>query len=745
MSLLMLPTERHYPAKAAYRGGSIMSTIIAKFTTFDLLERAKQSPFKQFFLAPPLQYSGVIIHQLLLRRVVGRGKNEYCLNFNICGQNTRFGISEFGLITGLNCGISPDQAKYKEMTKSKRLLQTYLNNKECLSSEELEDGFKRCDVKEDVWKLGLCFLVDSLLLPSEPKMKCFIDVLSMVENEDDFFNYPWGRLSYEKTLFGLAKDMERLRNKYLKNVEQKRKRPAPQYTIYGYAIALQYWAYEIFTKFSAFADQQLLAFPRMLSWSAHKMLKEKDIEGVFKKKSNLVKATLNPRPEEKEFHDSIIQGPDELLMGRVISFVDDDVELEFEREEREESPTKPDVADGHRHEQDKKEIPTPINTHHEKLLADIDTLKSNQQRMEEKLDYLIELVLSQRTGSDSEDSLSDEHLASPHHTFIMEHVVGEDSPSCKVVSPGDMAGVEFKRRRVPTKRIFGSKFTDPTKKKKKAKTIVTDPCEINPLQPYDEKQMRRFKKWVIGLKKNDKPISLLAGSCTAKWFIQLLTPRTWLDGLHIDAALGLMKERVYTYKKTYSERFTIVDSMFQQFFEPHWEQFNKKKIKSSYIWPQEVLDYLVGDDNNFKRSWKDIDEVFTPINFSGTHWVLLEISLTSCLIKAYDSDITVVSNKEFENKMSRWGKMLPFLIQSSGLLSHRKDVQLQAQKVRFEFTRLGTEKVPQTKTSGDCGVYVIKHLEYLLAKKSLSEVNDDNMDFFRKKTCVDLFYHNLQP
>ncbi|XP_062109493.1 uncharacterized protein LOC133820955 [Humulus lupulus] len=185
--------------------------------------------------------------------------------------------------------------------------------------------------------------------------------------------------------------------------------------------------------------------------------------------------------------------------------------------------------------------------------------------MEEKLDYLIELVLSQRKGSDSEDSLSDEHLASPHHTFIMEHVVGEDSPSCKVVSPGDMAGVEFKRRRVPMKRIFGSEFTDPTKKKKKAKTIVTDPCEINPLQPYDEKQMRRFKKWVIGLKKNDKPISLLAGSCTAKWFIQLLTPRTWLDGLHIDAALGLMKERVYTYKKTYSERFTIVDSMFQQF------------------------------------------------------------------------------------------------------------------------------------------------------------------------------------
>ncbi|XP_062080708.1 uncharacterized protein LOC133785494 [Humulus lupulus] len=386
-------------------------------------------------------------------------------------------------------------------------------------------------------------------------------------------------------------------------------------------------------------------------------------------------------------------------MGHVIRFVDNDVELEFEREECEEPPTKPDVAEGHRYEQDKKEIPTPINTHHEKLLADVDTFKSG----------------------DSEDSVSDGHLVSPHHTYIVEHVVGEDRPSCKEVSPKDMAGVEFKRRRVPTKRIFGAEFTDPTRKKRKEKTIVTDPCEINPLHPYDKKQMRRFKKWVIGLKENDKPISLLVGSCTAKWFIQLLRPRTWLDGLHIDAALGLMKERVYTYKKTYFERFTIVDSMFQLFFEPQSQQFNKRKIKLSYIWQKEVLDYLVGDDNNLKRSCKDIDDLFTLINFFGTHWVLLEISLTSYLIKAYDSDITLVSNKEFENKMSRWGKMLPYLIQSSGLLSHRKDVQLQAEKVHFEFTRLGTKNVPRTKTSGFCGVYVIKHLEYLLANKLLSE------------------------
>ena len=45
--------------------------------------------------------------------------------------------------------------------------------------------------------------------------------------------------------------------------------------------------------------------------------------------------------------------------------------------------------------------------------------------------------------------------------------------------------------------------------------------------------------------------------------------------------------------------------------------------------------------------------------------------------------------------------------------------------------------------SGDCGIYAIKYLEYLIADKGLDAVKDEHMRFQQKKLCVDLFYNNL--
>ena len=45
--------------------------------------------------------------------------------------------------------------------------------------------------------------------------------------------------------------------------------------------------------------------------------------------------------------------------------------------------------------------------------------------------------------------------------------------------------------------------------------------------------------------------------------------------------------------------------------------------------------------------------------------------------------------------------------------------------------------------NGDYGIYVIKHLEHLIANKSLTNVVDMHMCFWREKLYVDLFYNNL--
>ncbi|PON78353.1 hypothetical protein PanWU01x14_019910 [Parasponia andersonii] len=188
MSKLLVPVGEHFPGRVTIKGTTVMSKMKERFEKYDLLERAKQCLFKQFFLAPPMQASGVLIHQLLLRKV--KSQNPAELQFFIGDSNLRFGVGEFALITALNFTKDLDIVNYKSMSSSMRLRETYLNNAANVRFGELEAAFLNCKETEDVWKLGLCYLIDGLLMAQESSTKIMMDMLSFVENEEEFFNYP---------------------------------------------------------------------------------------------------------------------------------------------------------------------------------------------------------------------------------------------------------------------------------------------------------------------------------------------------------------------------------------------------------------------------------------------------------------------------------------------------------------------------------------------------------------------------
>ncbi|PON72482.1 hypothetical protein PanWU01x14_065170 [Parasponia andersonii] len=159
-----------------------------------------------------MQASGVLIHQLLLRKV--KSQNPAELKFFIGDSNLRFGLGKFALITALNFAKDLDVVKYKSMSSSMRLRETYLNNAANVRSGELE---------------------------AESSTKIMMDMLSFVENDEDFFNYPWER------------------------------------------IALQYWASEAIPKLTgAFSGNLGIKFPRMLSWTSNKTPSMMDCIDVFK-------------------------------------------------------------------------------------------------------------------------------------------------------------------------------------------------------------------------------------------------------------------------------------------------------------------------------------------------------------------------------------------------------------------------------------------------------------------------------
>ena len=92
---------------------------MAKFNAISLRERAETCPFRQFFLAPELKFSGQIIHKLLLKKVMSNNKIE--MQFLIGGQILRFDLIEFAFITGLNIGQYPSHAELIEMSSNTRL------------------------------------------------------------------------------------------------------------------------------------------------------------------------------------------------------------------------------------------------------------------------------------------------------------------------------------------------------------------------------------------------------------------------------------------------------------------------------------------------------------------------------------------------------------------------------------------------------------------------------------------------
>ena len=167
-----------------------------------------------------------------------------------------------------------------------------MNDNQDLKLVYFEMTFFKCNEKADVWKLGLCYLVAGLLMLSEANGALHEGLLSMVDNEDDFLSYPWGRHAYYKTLRGLNKNMVNYKEKYFGKIKEKKKSEA-KYTVYGYHIALIYWAFEAIPMLGQqYAEYIGAKVPRMLSWTSSNVPMSQALADLFKQKNVSVPVLL---------------------------------------------------------------------------------------------------------------------------------------------------------------------------------------------------------------------------------------------------------------------------------------------------------------------------------------------------------------------------------------------------------------------------------------------------------------------
>ncbi|XP_060974459.1 uncharacterized protein LOC133039583 [Cannabis sativa] len=322
---LILPLAEHFPGRITYRGNGYFASIKAKFEAFNLTERVKETPFGVFWNASELKFSGVIVHQLLLRKTkVTEVKNDEVW-FYVGKTEARFGRSEFGLITGLKMSGGPSTGDLSTLCESDRILRDYLNNAKRVTFKTLWLAFESCDVADDVYKLGLCAFVEGVLLSRAEGVYIWTDMLKLVENVENFFEYPWGLLSYQKLLSSTSKSMSDLRKNYIDKVSTKDKmkkkgktekkitQPEAKYNVYGYAPALQYWAFEVMQDLGKkYGQCRGTRFPRMLNWSTPDSVtrhdvKQPDVAALFEKRM-VVLQILYPRNWEVDYWKNNCEG-----------------------------------------------------------------------------------------------------------------------------------------------------------------------------------------------------------------------------------------------------------------------------------------------------------------------------------------------------------------------------------------------------------------------------------------------------
>ncbi|XP_058076412.1 uncharacterized protein LOC131225000 [Magnolia sinica] len=180
---------------------------------------------------------------------------------------------DFALITGLKTG---DLTVPNISCTTSTLRDKYFKEYPVLK-KHLMDVFERLidtNKHEDVVKVALLLVVEYFLRGNEPKTRCNMDYIHLVDSLDDFYRYPWGSLGYNTMSQGIESAVAAS--------------SSPRYTVYGCVLPLQVWAVEILPALQecvvSYVPHQI---PRFIQYRGWKGWRYKRIHAIFENISSI--------------------------------------------------------------------------------------------------------------------------------------------------------------------------------------------------------------------------------------------------------------------------------------------------------------------------------------------------------------------------------------------------------------------------------------------------------------------------
>ncbi|CAF1944842.1 unnamed protein product [Brassica napus] len=160
------------------------------------------------------------------------------------------------------------------------------------------------------------------------------------------------------------------------------------------------------------------------------------------------------------------------------------------------------------------------------------------------------------------------------------------------------------------------------------------------------------------------------------------------------------------------ERMVILDQYFIKTIQSNWSAFSAYNDKLQFEWGKNVAQYVTGKSKGQKMKLglgRDVDTVYTPMNWGGDHWVGLCIKLTEGHVTVFDSYVPHTENEVKEGlRIYSWSR---------------------------------AEGIYHNKRGGDCGACAAKFIEMHAAglTEEMSRITDEDVDRFQEQYAMDCY------
>ncbi|XP_047306412.1 uncharacterized protein PF3D7_1120000-like [Impatiens glandulifera] len=274
---------------------------------------------------------------------------------------------------------------------------------------------------------------------------------------------------------------------------------------------------------------------------------------------------------------------------------------------------------------------------------------------------------------------------------------------------------------LPKKRVRKQKkdedYTNPSLSKQPK---TNDPLTINPLQKFDDELLVQLQNWLKDEATNDETKTVFTCEARKKLFVRVLTKSTWLKDPEIDAVCHLLRKRIEQYPKTYKHcKVSIGDCLLADMMRREYP--NYKQDPENFPIADVFSQYFWGAPHRHMPEWPHVDDIYVPLNIGNKHWVLCVVRVQDNHIDVYDCDSSIYRN--LDPYMRPLCEMFPRIYAMGA-----SDAELKRYP-NFNFQKLTYKRlphpaknavakygeVPRADESGDCGVFMLMHMEYLTA------------------------------